>query len=151
MNRNPCGDWMVYLLLTLGLSPALSARAAGQADPPKLDLTGVWVCDDPDNEATYHVRQVGKVVWWEGISKKDDGGYFTNVFRGVMEVDPKVKPGEPGHILVKGEWADVRGKFTNSGTMTLDVVIPKEGAPIELRRVEATGGFGGKTFKRDKK
>ena len=110
----------------------------------------MWVCEDPDDEATYHVRQLGKVVWWSGASRKDDGAYFTNVFKGTLEFDGKVKPGEPGYILVKGEWADVRGSFTGSGTLTLEVVNPKEGAPAtEFRRTSVTGGFGGKTWKRE--
>jgi len=151
MNRIGCAEWAVCVLLTLGLPLALATRAAGQTDPSNVDLTGVWNCDD---DATYHIRQVGKVVWWSGVSKRGEGASFTNVFRGVMEVNPKVKPGEPGHIRVKGEWADVRGKFRNSGTMTLEVVGLRDGVPVEFRRVEefeAAGGFTGKTFKRDKK
>ena len=155
MCRKRCAIPEAILLVACGLVLGVLSSAAGQPDrdkdqdkdrPPPIKLSGTWDCDD---DATYYVRQVGKTVWWTGISKKDNGEYFTNVFRGDIEVNPKVAPGDPARFTLQGAWADVRGKFNGRGTLRLEIYPPNEaGAVAEFRRASDGDGFTGKVWKR---
>ncbi len=100
----------------------------------EINLTGTWTCDD---EGTYYVRQIGKTVWWIGMSP-DDGKTWTNTFKGV------IKKGE-----IVGDWADVpRGENMGSGSMTLSFRV-QDGKVVELRRERLVGdGFGGARWTR---
>jgi hypothetical protein len=151
MCRKRCAIREAILLVAFGLVIGVLSSAAGQPDqdkdrPPPVNLSGTWDCDD---DATYYVRQVGNVVWWTGISKKGNGEHFTNVFRGVIEVNSKVKLGDPGRFTLQGTWADVRGKFNGNGTLTVEIYPPNEaGVVAEFRRASAGDGFTGKVWKR---
>ena len=37
------------------------------AEPEEINLTSTWSCDD---QGTYNLRQVGKIVWWVGKGEK---------------------------------------------------------------------------------
>lgn len=102
------------------------------------DLTGTWLGDDG---AMYHLRQVGRTLWWAGLSVSSPRGVddlhagvaFTNVFRGRLA----------GSFVV-GEWADMpRGDIFQSGVMDLRV-----SSPDEIHRLRETGGFGGAAWHR---
>jgi hypothetical protein len=80
----------------------------------KQDLSGLWSADDG---ATYFILHQKNTVWWVGLSA-DDGGSFTNVFRGTWQPRSGEEPGDWG--TVTGEWADLpRGRSLNNGALVL--------------------------------
>jgi hypothetical protein len=88
-----------------------------------VDLTGVYKAAEG---GTYYVRQLGNTVWWLGMSP-DDGGSFTNVFKGIITGNK-----------INGNWADVpRGINENSGQLSLLIT-----SPDSFKRLSQTGGFG---------
>lgn len=118
----------------VGLGSIASGRAAASEPLETSSLTGRWFCDD---EGTYYLRQLGATVWWFGRSK-NDGEFWTNVFRGTLT----------GNVL-DGEWADVPiGRDQLSGTMTLEVKVADRQV-IGLRKTRQIGGdFLGENWKR---
>jgi hypothetical protein len=114
----------VFLMLLLyGLASAPKYVAAAP------DLTGIYTCNDG---GTYYVRQLGNSVFWLGLSS-DDGGTFTNVFKGIIQ----------GNNVV-GNWADVpRGQTHSAGTMNLVIL-----SPASFKTMSQTGGFSGSLWKR---
>jgi hypothetical protein len=122
-------------------SPSPSAAAAVNCekdpkgfDPKKFDLTGAWLGDD---DGIYYLRQVGSVVWWNGMSERAGsparlGRDFNNVARGEVK-----------DLSIAVEWADVpRGDILGGGTMNLKVGDDGSGH-IQIVKVSETGsGFG---------
>jgi hypothetical protein len=108
-------------------------------DSASTDLTGVWGSND---DGTYYVRQIGNVIWWLGLSR-DRGRTFANVFHGTID-----------NLSITGEWADVPlGRTRNAGMVRVNVdqVAIDPGAPPtvnwrQLRYVDSTGGFGGRSW-----
>jgi hypothetical protein len=119
-------------------------HVAPQQLPADVDLTGTWKCNDG---GTYYIRQTGNVVWWNGVSK-DNGKTFTNVFRGVLQVNPKAKPGAADQLIVAGNWVDVKGG-KGGGALTLDVVVAAGIRSANELRKQTGAGFGGQTWERD--
>jgi hypothetical protein len=74
----------------------------------KIDLTGAWAADDG---GIYYVRQLGNVIWWNGMSQRDEppgslGRTWNNVGRGEIKDD----------LTIVAEWADVpRGMVDGQG------------------------------------
>lgn len=93
------------------------------------NLTGVWSANDGGR---YYIRQIGRRVYWAGLSNAGEGTTFTNVFAGRRRGD-----------IISGRWADVpRGVTLGSGTITLRVFVGLDGV-ARLTRIRQTGGFGG--------
>jgi hypothetical protein len=64
-------------------------KRALKFDPAKIDLTGAWLGND---EGIYYIRQLGKVVWWSGMSgqagnPEDLGRDWNNVATGALKDD----------------------------------------------------------------
>lgn len=115
----------------------------GGLDPPNTRLTGVWQANDG---GTYYLRQNGWDVWWNGMSGRNDGRFFNNVFQGEI----KWLPG--GVVRIIGEWVDVpRGTSTASGTLDLRIVEKCGCGPVPpktLQAISQTGGFGATTWQK---
>jgi M6 family metalloprotease-like protein len=107
----------------------------------RTDLTGIWKADD---EGTYYLRQVGNTVYWLGMSH-DNGGSFTNVFRGTIIATPS------GGIGLAGEWADLPlGRGVEGGTLRLRgpriAIGPVQTAGPVLTKEGQTGAFKAATW-----
>lgn len=100
---------------------------------PSVALTGIWQANDG---GTYYLRQIGDVLWWNGMSGGNDGRTFDNVFRGTITSTTNT---------IAGEWADVpRGTVMGSGTLGLKIINP-----TTLQKVTQTGsGFGATTWQK---
>jgi hypothetical protein len=126
------GPAYVILNINHSVEPAPTVRAP-------VNLTGAWQADDG---AVYFMRQVGRTVWWTGLSN-DGGSSFTNVFRGEWHFNSgPADPADYGSIT--GEWADLpRGTSAQYGTLTIRAYFSGE-----LRKISQTGGFGGSVWRR---
>ena len=125
--------------------PAASEPAVGAVcetvpkafDPNDIRLTGAWAGDDG---GIYYLRQVGSVLWWNGMSGRsrppsDLGRNWNNVARG-----------EISGLTISLEWADVpRGGILGSGTLNLSIEDDGTGS-IQIVRVSETGEFGNRTW-----
>lgn len=122
-------------------SPSPSPAVAAACDKAPLafnasgvDLTGAWAGDD---DGVYYLRQVGSVVWWNGMSGRagspsDLGRDWNNVGRG--EIDG---------LTVHVEWADVpRGGILGDGTLNLKIEDDGTGNVRIVKVSEAGAGFG---------
>src|SRR5215204_5549114 len=81
---------------TAKTTPAPSQAAAAPCtertlafDPAKIDLTGAWLGND---EGIYYIRQVGKKIWWNGMSARSGppdllGREWNNVAAGEIQAD----------------------------------------------------------------
>ena len=100
---------------------------------PSVPLTGIWQANDG---GTYYLRQIGNILWWNGMSGGNDGRTFDNVFRGTITSTTNT---------IAGEWADVpRGTVMGSGTLGLKIINP-----TTLQKVTQTGsGFGATTWQK---
>lgn len=99
------------------------------------DLNGVWRANDG---GTYYVRQIGRNVWWVGMSS-DDGRTWTNVYKGVRSGN-----------TITGQWADVpRGRINSGGTLNLIIQTGSSGGILGFTRSTVTGGFGGSRWFQD--
>ncbi len=100
---------------------------------PSPALTGVWRGNDG---GTYYLRQIGNILWWNGMSGGNDGRTFNNIFKGTITLTT-------GTIV--GDWADVpRGTIMGYGTLNLKVVSPNV-----IQKVSQTGsGFGATTWQK---
>ena len=118
-------------------SPAVAAacdKAPKAFNANRVELTGAWAGDD---DGIYYLRQVGSIVWWNGMSGRDGrpadlGRDWNNVGRG--EVDG---------LTIKAEWADVpRGGILGDGTLNLKIEDDGTGN-VRIVKVSETGaGFG---------
>jgi hypothetical protein len=126
---------------TLAPSPSPSSSVAAACDkapkafnPNHVELTGAWAGDDG---GIYYLRQVGTIVWWNGLSGRDGrpsdlGRDWNNVGRG--EVDG---------LTVNVEWADVpRGGILGDGTLKLTIEDDGTGNVRLVKTSETGGGFG---------
>ena len=126
---------------TVAVSPSPSAAVAASCDKaPKpfdashVDLTGAWAGDD---DGIYYLRQLGSVVWWNGMSGRAGsppglGRDFNNVGRGQIK-----------GLKIDVEWADVpRGGILGNGTLSLKIEDDGTGN-VRIVKVDETGtGFG---------
>lgn len=118
-------------------SPAVAVacdKAPMAFNASRVDLTGAWAGDDG---GIYYLRQVGSIVWWNGMSGRDGrpsdlGRDWNNVGRG--EIDG---------LTVQVEWADVpRGGILGDGTLTLTIEDDGTGN-VRIAKASETGtGFG---------
>jgi len=129
----------------LPASPSPAAEVAARCDKapkpfnaPKLDLTGAWAGDD---DGIYYLRQVGSVVWWNGMSERAGsasrlGRDWNNVGRGEIKA-----------MKIEVEWADVpRGQILGNGTLSLTIKDDGTGN-VEIVKDSETGtGFGNNTW-----
>jgi hypothetical protein len=94
-------------------------------------LTGVWEADD---DGIYYLRETddGR-LWWFGTDVgRTAGNTFANIAVGRIDGD-----------VIELEWADVPyGSWLNRGDLTLRVSADGH----TLRKIKATGGFGGSTW-----
>lgn len=111
----------------------ICALAPRPLDPNNIDLTGAWAGDDG---GVYYLRQLGTVVWWNGMSGRDGnaldlGREWNNVGRGVIN-----------GLQIDVEWSDVpRGQYLNNGTMVLTIEDDGTGN-IQIVVSGDTGDFG---------
>ena len=118
-------------------TPAVAARCDNTAKPfdaNDVELTGPWAGDDG---GIYYLRQLGSVLWWNGMSGRAGGPSllgrdWNNVARGDMKA-----------LVIDVEWADVpRGGVLGNGTMQLKVEGDATGN-VRIVKVSETGsGFG---------
>jgi len=126
---------------TRGQSPSPTAAVAASCDeapkpfdPTRLDLTGAWAGDDG---GIYYLRQLGSVVWWNGMSGRDGspsdlGRDWNNVGRGEIK-----------GLVLDVEWADVpRGQILGNGTLSLKVEDDGTGNAQIVKVAETGTGFG---------
>lgn len=106
-------------------------------DPTDIDLTGAWAGDD---DGIYYVRQIGPVIWWNGMSERDGspmdlGRDWNNVGRGVIN-----------GLQIDVEWTDVpRGGVLNNGTLVLNIQDDGTG-DIQIVTVGDPGNFGNRVW-----
>ena len=166
INRTPRVNLMLVGLLYAGLvvlvgcgsstpspsaattSPAASASsttvAAGictatpiKFDPKVIDLTGAWAGDDG---GIYYVRQLGSVVWWNGMSSRDGppatlGRDFNNVGRGEIK-----------DLTIIADWVDVpRGGIDGNGEVDFKIGADSAGN-IQLTKTRDEGTGRGDTL-----
>jgi hypothetical protein len=102
-------------------------------DPNDIDLTGAWAGDDG---GVYYLRQLGSVVWWNGMSGRegsplDLGRDWNNVGRGVIN-----------GLQIDVEWSDLpRGPIYGAGSLVLSIQDDGTGN-IQILRVDNNEGFG---------
>ena len=101
-------------------------------DPTGFDLTGAWAADDG---GIYYLRQVGSVVWWNGMSGSDRspldlGRDWNNVARGVIN-----------GLQIDVEGSDVpRGGALNNGRLVLKIQADAKGNIQIVKVVDEWGG-----------
>lgn len=86
------------------------------------------------DNGTYYVGQLGREVWWLGLSR-DQGRWFANVFHGSV--------GESGPI--RGTWVDVQmgvGGVLPGETLVLESNQPDTQLSTTLTKTEETAHFG---------
>jgi hypothetical protein len=120
-----------------GQPPDLLAVVCASVPKPfnasNINLTGAWAGDDG---GTYYLRQLGSVVWWNGMSGRDGspmdlGRDWNNVGRGVIN-----------GLQIDVEWSDVpRGQIYGDGTLVLNIQDDGTGN-IQIVRVDHEEGFG---------
>lgn len=102
--------------------------------PTGFDLTGVWAGDDG---GIYYLRQLGSVLWWNGMSGRDRspldlGRDWTNVARGVIN-----------GLQIDVETSDVpRGGVLDNSTLVLKIQDDGAGNIQIVKTREVVGGFG---------
>jgi hypothetical protein len=107
-------------------------------DPKAIDLNGSWAGDDG---GIYYVRQIGNVVWWNGMSSREDppehlGRDWNNVGRGEIGDD----------LVIVSEWADVpRGGIDGGGTVNFKIGADAAG-DLRITKVAETGSGRGDTL-----
>jgi hypothetical protein len=102
--------------------------------PTGFDLTGAWAGDDG---GIYYLRQLGSVVWWNGMSGRDRspsdlGRDWSNVGRGVIN-----------GLQIDVETSDVpRGGALFQSTLVLNIQDDGAGNIEIVKTREVKGGFG---------
>jgi hypothetical protein len=123
-------------------SPVVAARCDRRDlkfEPGKMDLTGSWSGDD---DGIYYLRQVGKTLWWSGMSNRNGspsslGRDWNNVATGEIKDD----------LTIDLDWADVpRGEILGHGTLVWKVVDDGTGNARLVKLSETGSGFGGSRF-----
>jgi hypothetical protein len=103
-------------------------------DATKINLSGPWAGDDG---GIYYLRQVGSVLWWNGMSDRKGapstlGRGWNNVARGQITA-----------LDVDVEWADVpRGDILGGGTLKLKIEEDATGSTRIVKVSETGTGFG---------
>ena len=104
-----------------------------------LDLTGAW---SVDGHGIYFIRQIGKSIWWTGLSGLDEpiarsGLEWTNVFVGEIK-----------GITVSGTYVDVpKGGSDLSGPVKLELrKTASGGASLVRTNPDSETEFEGKVF-----
>lgn len=137
------------------LSPSTSPQASGGNQPTSqpvelaavvcvpaprpfkstgFDLTGAWAGDDG---GIYYLRQIGSVVWWNGMSGRDGspldiGRDYNNVARGVID-----------GLQIDVETSDVpRGGALFNSTLVLRIQDDGTGNIEIVKTREVKGSFG---------
>lgn len=106
-------------------------------DPEAVALTGAWAGDDG---GIYYLRQIGPVVWWNGLS--DRGGAQAKLGRNWNNVGR----GEIDGLTIDADWADMpRGEIQGGGTLSLRIEDDGTGN-VRIIRVAETGEFGNMTW-----
>ncbi len=106
-------------------------------DPKAIDLTGAWASDDTDIN---YVRQLGTVVWWNGMSSRNDppellGRRWNSVGRGEIKDD----------LTIAADWVDVpRGKDAGHGTVVFKIGADSAGN-LQITKTSETGTGRGDT------
>lgn len=101
-------------------------------------LTGRWAGDD---DGVYYLRQVGSVLWWNGMSGRNHaadqlGLDWNNVGRGEIDMD---------EMTIEAEWMDTpRGFILGGGTVTLQIGADSAGN-LEITKLSETGSGRGDT------
>jgi hypothetical protein len=101
-------------------------------DPKATGLTGTWAGDDG---GVYYVRQVGNVIWWNGMSDRSLppetlGRQWNNVGRGEIQAD---------HLTIVSDWVDVpRGGIDGQGTVTFKIGPDAKGN-LQITKTSETG------------
>jgi len=119
------------------LSAVVCASEPKPFDPTHIDLTGAWAGDDG---GIFYFRQVGSVVWWNGMSEREGspmqlGREWNQVGRGVIN-----------GLQLDAEWSDVsRSEFMGNGTVILNIQDDGTGN-VQIVTVSETGGYGGELF-----
>jgi len=109
-------------------------KAPRPFDANKVDLTGAWAGDD---DGIYYLRQIGSVVWWNGMSERAGGPSklgrdWNNVGRGEVKA-----------LKIEVEWADVpRGQILGNGTLSLSIKDDGAGNVQIIKDSETGTGFG---------
>ena len=137
--------------LSPSASPQASAGNEPSSQPPELpavmcvpaptpfmktgfDLTGAWAGDDG---GIYYLRQLGSVVWWNGMAGRDRspsdlGRDWNNVARGVIN-----------GLQIHVETSDVpRGGALFQSTLVLNIQDDGTGNIEIVKTREVEGGFG---------
>ncbi len=103
-----------------------------------LDLTGLWAGDDG---GIYYVRQLGSVIWWSGMSDRDQppaslGRGWNNVGRGELGKN----------LTIVSDWADVpRGGIQGYGTVIFKIG-PDANGNLQITKQSETGTGRGDTL-----
>ena len=106
-------------------------------DPDDVDINGAWAGDDG---GIYYLRQVGSLVWWNGMSGRDGsplelGRDWNNVARG-----------EINGLQIEVEWSDVpRGEVFGHGTLGLEIQDDGTGN-VQIVKVRDIEGFGNEVW-----
>lgn len=117
---------------------AVCTPAPLKFDPNAVDLTGAWAGNDG---GVYYVRQLDKVVWWNGMSNRSGppsalGREWNNVGRGEIQDD----------LTIVSEWADVpRGGVLGGGTVIFQIG-PDSAGNIQITKTTETGSGRGETL-----
>jgi len=96
-----------------------------------IDLTGSWAGDDG---GVYYVRERGPVIWWNGMSARDDaptalGRDWNNVGRGEIQKD----------LSIQADWVDVpRGGIAGYGTVVFQIGADAAGN-LQITKTSETG------------
>ena len=134
-------------------------------DPKKFDLTGAWAGDDG---GIYYLRQLGSVVWWNGMASRDRsaldlGRDWNNVARGVInglqiDVEGTDVPRGGGGAGFEGGNGSLVLKIQDDGKGSIQIVkvVDRWGAgdefgnhvwtpcrPVELQVAAYLGTYGG--------
>jgi len=118
-------------------SPDVGAPCAPKTvpfDAKNFDLTGPWADDEG---GIYYLRQIGKVVWWNGMSSRAGpavalGRDWNNVGRGVIT-----------DLTIAVDWSSVpRASELGAGTVTLSIGKDSSGN-IQLTTTAWTGSHWG--------
>lgn len=96
-----------------------------------IDLTVAWAGNDG---GVYYVRQRGNVIWWDGMSSREDppemlGREWNNVGRGEIKDD----------LTIASDWVDVpRGGIDGYGNVNFKIG-PNAAGNLQITKTSETG------------